>query len=558
MFDPMERPSQEAMLEAWEALAHIGHEQGNLDIRAQFESDPERLARFSRQAAGLTLDFSRHSVTPESWRGLLALAAAAKLPQAIQQMLAGEPINHTEGRQVLHCALRGGANKSLAENELVESARQRMAGLVCSVMTGERTGYSGEAFTDVVNIGIGGSDLGPAMVSEALTPYQQRLNVHFVSNVDPSHLVNTLKGLNPATTLFVVASKTFTTLETLSNARAAQAWLQAAAGTDCTLSDHFVAVSSNVAKAEEFGIHQESIYPMWDWVGGRYSLWSAIGLPIALAVGWDNFESLCEGAAAMDQHFSSASAGDNLPVILALLEIWSVNVLGAQSHAVLPYDQNLSQLPAFLQQLTMESNGKRVDRDGHSLERASCPVVWGAAGTNGQHSFHQLLHQGTQPVPVDFIVPMQSHNPLADQHTHLVTNCMAQARALLYGKSLEQATQELRDAGYSEDEVVALAPHKVLPGNRPSLTISYDKTTPYTLGALLALYEHKVFVSSVIWQLNAFDQWGVELGKQIGVEIYREIEQRRKGERGASFDPSTEALLAQLLSSSISEAAEGF
>lgn len=557
MFDPMERPSQEAMAEAWEVLAQIAHEQGSVDIRAQFESDPERFARFSRQAAGLTLDFSRHSVTPESWRGLLALAKAAKLPQAIHQMLSGEPINHTEGRKVLHCALRGGAGKSLAEHQQVQNVRQRMLRLVDSVLTGERTGFSGDAFTDVVNIGIGGSDLGPAMVSEALTPYQQNLNVHFVSNVDPSHLVNTLRGLNPATTLFVIASKTFTTLETLANAKAAQAWLQTAAGTDCSLSNHFVAVSSNIAKAEEFGIHQESIYPMWDWVGGRYSLWSAIGLPIALAVGWENFESLCNGAAAMDQHFSSAADGDNLPVILALLEIWSVNVLGAQSHAVLPYDQNLSQLPAFLQQLTMESNGKRVDREGRNLARASCPVVWGAAGTNGQHSFHQLLHQGTQPVPVDFIVPMQSHNPLADQHTHLVTNCMAQARAMLFGKSLEQASQELRNAGYSEDEVAALAPHKVLPGNRPSLTISYDKTTPYTLGALLALYEHKVFVSSVIWQLNAFDQWGVELGKQIGVEIYREIEMRREGAEEVSFDPSTEALLSQLLKTSNNVSAGG-
>ncbi|WP_439133989.1 glucose-6-phosphate isomerase [Pseudomaricurvus sp.] len=528
----------------------MAHEQGSVDIRGAFDADPERLARFSRQAVGLTLDFSRHSVTPESWRALLALAGAAKLPEAVQQMMSGEAINHTEGRKVLHCALRGGADQSLAENQQVQEVRERMAACVRSVMTGERTGYSGEVFTDVVNIGIGGSDLGPAMVCEALTPYRQRLNVHFVSNVDPSHLVNTLKGLNPASTLFVIASKTFTTLETLANATAAQTWLQEAAGPDHSLSSHFVAVSSNVEKAEEFGIDRESVYPMWDWVGGRYSLWSAIGLPIALAVGWENFESLCDGAAAMDRHFASAPLEDNLPVILSLLEIWSVNMLGAQSHAVLPYDQNLSQLPAFLQQLTMESNGKQVDRAGRKLERASCPVVWGAAGTNGQHSFHQLLHQGTQAVPVDFIVPLQSHNPLADQHTHLVTNCMAQARALLFGKSLEQASQELRDAGHSEEEIAELAPHKVLPGNRPSLTLSYDKTTPHTLGALLALYEHKVFVSSVIWQLNAFDQWGVELGKQIGVEIYSEIEKRRAGEEGdVSFDPSTEALLTQLLDS---------
>ncbi|GAB3091287.1 glucose-6-phosphate isomerase [Aestuariicella hydrocarbonica] len=550
MFDPLESLSQADLPAVWERLAQIAEAQGELNIRAQFDRDPERISRFTREAVGLKLDFSRHAITPESWTALIDLASTAEVPQAVTQMLSGAAINHTEGRKVLHCALRGGTNKSLEESVLVAEVRERLAALVNSVLRGERTGFSGEAFTDVVNIGIGGSDLGPAMVSEALTPYHQHLKVHFVSNVDPSHMVNTLAQLNPATTLFIIASKTFTTLETLANAKAAQGWLQAAAGSEQSLSDHFVAVSSNVAKAEEFGVDVDSIYPMWDWVGGRYSLWSAIGLPIAIAVGWENFNQLCEGAGAMDEHFASAPLSDNLPVILSLLEIWSVNMLGAQSHAVLPYDQNLCQLPAFLQQLTMESNGKQVDRSGKPLGRASCPVVWGAAGTNGQHSFHQLLHQGTQPVPADFIVPMQSHNPLADQHTHLVTNCMAQARALLFGKSLQQAAQELSDAGYSDEAVQALAPHKVLPGNRPSLTISYDKTSPYRLGALIALYEHKVFVSSVIWGLNAFDQWGVELGKQIGVEIYNEIEKRRSGIPGdAAFDPSTEALLNQLLAS---------
>ncbi len=548
MFDPMTAFSNEQMTQAWHTLEQLAKETGTVDIRKAFARDGNRVARYSRQAAGLSLDFSRHAIDGDIWNCLLDLAQAAEVPDAIQQMLSGQAINHTEGRKVLHAALRGGADPSLDENHSVALVRQRMKALVEDVLQGERTGYSGQAFTDVVNIGIGGSDLGPAMVSEGLTPYHTRLRVHFVSNVDPSHLVNTLKDLNPATTLFVVASKTFTTLETLANAEAARHWLQQAAGADSNLTNHFVAVSSNVERAEAFGIEQSAIYPMWDWVGGRYSLWSAIGLPIAFAVGWGSFEQLCDGAAAMDQHFACAPLANNLPVILSLLEIWSVNLLGAQSHAVLPYDQNLTQLPAFLQQLTMESNGKGVDRQGQALIRASCPVVWGAAGTNGQHSFHQLLHQGTQMVPVDFILPLQSHNPLADQHAQLVTNCLAQARALLYGKSLAQAQEELRADGYSEADVQALAPHKVLPGNRPSITISFAKTTPQVLGALIALYEHKVFVSSVIWQVNAFDQWGVELGKQIGAKIYHEIETRRAtGTHHTTFDPSTEAILKTFL-----------
>ncbi len=570
MYDPISTPDNSAMDNAWESLAQIAHEQLSsnqygglkLDIQAEFDTDLERVARYTREAVGIRLDFSRHAVNPALWRGLLNLAKTAEVPKAVEAMFSGEKINHTEQRQVLHTVLRTQGGASLSDHlqpqyQQVQRVSEELSTLVERVHSGQRRGYAGSAFTDVVNIGIGGSDLGPAMVSDALTPYHKALNIHFVSNVDPSHLVNTLARLNPETTLFVIASKTFTTLETLANARSARAWLQDSAGTKAALGSHFVAVTSSVEKAEQFGIDADSVYPMWDWVGGRYSLWSAIGLPIALAVGWGNFQALREGAQAMDRHFSTAPLEQNLPVILSLLEILSVNILGAQSHAVLPYDQNLSQFPAFLQQLTMESNGKRVDRHGKLLVRPSCPVVWGAAGTNGQHSFHQLLHQGTSSIATDFLVPLQSHNPLDDQHTHLVTNCMAQARALLFGKNESEAKQELIDAGYSEEDAQALAPHKVLPGNRPSLTLCFDETTPETLGALIALYEHKVFVSSVIWQINAFDQWGVELGKQIGDSIYREIESRRRGVAPVTgFDPSTEALLRQFIQLDTQNASE--
>lgn len=560
MYDPIQSFDSTALDHAWESLTQVAREQLSsadngllaLDIQSEFESDPERLARYSREAAGIRLDFSRHAVNPALWRALLNLAKTAKVKSAAEAMFSGERINHTEQRQVLHTALRTRLSTSFGSGlepqyQQVQRVGEELAALVDRVHSGERRGYAGCAFTDVVNIGIGGSDLGPAMVTEALTPYHKALNVHFVSNVDPSHLVNTLKALNPETTLFVIASKTFTTLETLANAESARDWLRQHAGTEAQLSDHFVAVTSNVQKAKQFGIDQSSVYPLWDWVGGRYSLWSAIGLPIALAVGWNNFQALCKGAESMDRHFLAAPLDQNLPVILSLLEVLSVNILGAHSHAVLPYDQNLSQLPAFLQQLTMESNGKRVDRNGRPLTRPSCPVVWGAAGTNGQHSFHQLLHQGTQSIATDFLVPLQSHNPLVDQHAHLVTNCMAQARALLFGKTEADAKRELLNAGYTLEDAEQLAPHTVLPGNRPSLTLSFNKTTPETLGALIALYEHKVLVSSVIWQLNAFDQWGVELGKQIGNSIYQEIQIRRDDEVKATFDPSTESLLKQFI-----------
>lgn len=560
MYDPIQSVDSIALDQAWESLTQVAREQLSsadngqltLDIQNEFESDPERLARYSREAAGIRLDFSRHAVNPALWRALLNLAKAAKVNSAAEAMFSGEKINHTEQRQVLHTALRTRLETSLAgdiqpQYQKVQRVGEELAVLVDRVHSGQRRGYTGCVFTDVVNIGIGGSDLGPAMVTEALTPYHKALKVHFVSNVDPSHLVNTLQELNPETTLFVIASKTFTTLETLANAESARAWLRQHAGNETQLSDHFVAVTSNVKKAKQFGIDQSSVYPLWDWVGGRYSLWSAIGLPIALAVGWQSFQALCKGAESMDRHFLAAPLDQNLPVILSLLEVLSVNILGAHTHAVLPYDQNLSQLPAFLQQLTMESNGKRVDRNGRLLARSSCPVVWGAAGTNGQHSFHQLLHQGTQCIATDFLVPLQNHNPLDDQHAHLVTNCMAQARGLLFGKSEADAKRELMDAGCTEEDAEQLAPHKVLPGNRPSLTLSFAKTTPETLGSLIALYEHKVFVSSVIWQLNAFDQWGVELGKQIGSSIYREIQVRRDDEVQTTFDSSTESLLKQFI-----------
>lgn len=532
---------QEKVAAAWQSLQSLKQKYADIDMRELFNVDDKRAVTFAAEAAGVHVDYSKHLINTDILTGLLGLAQACEMEPAIDALLSGAPLNFTEQRAALHTLLRGGAKGDLAAAAEVQETLGRMRALVQAVHSGARCSYTGAVFTDVVNIGIGGSDLGPAMVAQALTPYHHAgLCVHFVSNVDPSHLTNTLAGLNPATTLFVVASKTFTTIETLTNAEAARAWLCEAAGLTTDLSNHFVAVSTNIEAANAFGISTDSIYPMWDWVGGRYSLWSAIGLPIALACGMNVFERLLQGAKEMDQHFGSAPLGDNLPVILALLEVWYVNFWGAQSQVVLPYDQNLAQFPAFLQQLTMESNGKSVQRNGLPVGRGTCPVVWGAAGTNGQHSFHQLLHQGTWLIPADFIVAWRSHTSADDQHMILVANCLAQAQVLLTGKSDSEARQELINGGMAAADAAELAPHKAQPGNRPSTLISFEKTTPEVLGALIALYEHKVFASSVIWNINAFDQWGVELGKKIGKSIMSEL---TADSRKPSFDPSTEAAI---------------
>ncbi len=541
MQDLMGFGNKTAALAAWDDLAALKQEFADIDMRELFSAEPNRSATYYAEAAGLQLDYSKHLINAKIFAGLLSLAQACGMEEAISALLSGKEVNLTEKRAALHTLLRGGAVGDQPAAVEVAATLKRMAELVAAVHEGRRRGYSNDAFTDIVNIGIGGSDLGPAMVVQGLTPYHHSgIRAHFVSNVDPSHLTNTLAGLNPATTLFVIASKTFTTIETLTNAEAGRSWLQEHAPADTDLSNHFVAVSTNIPAANKFGINTDAVYPMWDWVGGRYSLWSAIGLSIALACGMQTFERLLAGAKDMDIHFGKTELDKNLPVILALLEVWYVNYWGAQSHVVLPYEQNLAQLPAFLQQLTMESNGKSVMRDGRPVSNGTCPVVWGAAGTNGQHSFHQLLHQGTWLIPADFIVPWRSHTPLDNQHMILVANCLAQAQVLLTGKTEQEACEDLINAGMDRSEASALAPHKMQPGNRPSSLISFEKTTPEALGALIALYEHKVFASSVIWNINAFDQWGVELGKKIGTSIMHEL---TVAERQPSFDSSTEAAI---------------
>ncbi len=509
-------------------------------LKALFAQDKQRAANFSCEAAGILLDYSKNLLTDEIRTQLLSLARRTGMQDAIGAMFRGDIITHPEQRQVLHVALRSPARDS-AQAQAVHATLERMEGFVNEVATGHWRGYDGRAITDVVNIGIGGSDLGPAMVYDALTPFHlAHIHCHFVSNVDPAHLEQTLRRLDAGTTLFVIASKTFTTLETTLNAQAARAWVLQRAGHEAALGKHFVAVSANVEKAVSFGIDRDSVFPMWDWVGGRYSLWSAIGLPVALGVGMARFRDLLQGAHLMDTHFRTAPFEQNLPVLLALLAIWYLNFLGAESQVLLPYAQNLALFPAFLQQLDMESLGKSVSRDGATLAGASGGIVWGSAGTNGQHSFHQLLHQGTHLIPADFIAVAQSASGNREQQHHLLANCFAQSQALMDGKTLEQARLELLEQGMSEDKAAALAPHKVVPGNRPSNTLLLQKLTPQTLGALIALYEHKVYAQSVVLGLNAFDQWGVELGKALGNRVYSAIS---AAQDCTSFDASTNQLI---------------
>lgn len=492
-------------------------------IKDLFTDDPDRYLTLSAQCGGLLADFSKHLITPDTRTLLLQLSEETGLPQAIAALFAGEAVNNTENRPALHMALRGhvpALQKGVAKD--VDAALQQMQKLVTDVRNGSWTGSSGKAITDVVNIGIGGSDLGPAMVTDALNAWQtDGPRCHFVSNVDPAHMRRCLQTLDANTTLFIVASKSFGTLETMQNANLARRWFRQQAGEEARLHQHFIAVTANTAAAADFGIQQQNIFPMWDWVGGRFSLWSAIGLPIALATGMDAFRQLLAGAAQMDTHFRDTPLQDNIPVMMGLLAVWYRNFWQAGSHVVLPYAQDLAMLPGFLQQLEMESLGKGVRSDGTTVTEHSGPVIWGSAGTNGQHSFHQLLHQGTQMVPADFIAIAQPHSSRCQaedlvQHQHLLANCFSQSRALMDGKSLEQSTAELLQAGFAPEQATELAPHKVVPGNRPSTTLALDALTPFNLGSLIALYEHKVFVQSVIWHINAFDQWGVEIGKQLG------------------------------------------
>jgi len=490
------------------------------------------------------LDYSKNRITPETMSLLFELARASEVKAWTERMFTGEKINFTEDRAVLHVALRNRENLPILVDGTdvmpgVNRVLAHMKAFVSSVRDGSWKGYTGARISDVVNIGIGGSDLGPCMVAEALKPYSRAdLRTHFVSNVDGTHLAQTLKSLDPRTTLFVIVSKTFTTLETLTNAKSARQWFLASGASDSDIARHFVAVSTNQHEVRSFGIDVANMFEFWDWVGGRFSLWSAVGLSVALAVGFDNFEELLDGANAMDRHFRKAPLEHNMPVILALLGIWYVNFFGAESTAVIPYDQSLSRFPAYLQQADMESNGKRVTREGEVVDYATGPVLWGEPGTNGQHAFFQLIHQGTRLVPADFIAPLRSHHPIGDHHAKLLSNFFAQTEALMRGKSQEEARAELGRASEARRERVL--PHKVFEGNRPTNTILLERLTPKSLGMLIALYEHKIFVQGVIWRVNSFDQWGVELGKQLATTILQELS---SDEPLSSHDASTTALL---------------
>jgi glucose-6-phosphate isomerase len=514
---------------AWRALEEHAKALAGVHLRSLFADDPERFARFSLRLDDLLLDYSKNRITAETMDLLLALARAAEVEAWRDRMFAGERINVTENRAVLHVALRNRANRPILVDGVdvmpaVNVVLERMRGFAEAVRAGAWRGHGGAAITDLVNIGIGGSDLGPAMVCGALQPYQRPdLRPHFVSNVDGAHLADTLAGLDPARTLFVVASKTFTTQETMTNAGSARAWLVERLGSEAAVARHFVAISTNARAVAAFGIDPANMFEFWDWVGGRYSLWSAIGLPIALAVGMDRFEALLAGAHAMDEHFRTAPLERNLPVVLALLGIWYRNFHGACSHAVLPYDQHLARLPAYLQQGDMESNGKSVRRDGAAVGCATGPIIWGEPGTNGQHAFYQLIHQGTELIPADFLAAAISHAPLGDHHDKLLANFLAQTEALAFGRTEAEARAELVAQGLAGDALAALLPHKLFAGNRPTNSILYRQLDPATLGRLIALYEHKIFVQGIAWQINSFDQWGVELGKQLAQRILPEL-----------------------------------
>jgi len=537
-----------AVEKAFEALrAHHGQMKGSR-LRDLFAEDTGRFERFSLSLDDLVLDYSKNLILPETLERLLELARAANLEDAREAMFAGEKINVTEGRAVLHTALRNRSDRPVLVDgrDVMADVREvldAMAAFAEGVREGTIVSATGERFTDVVNIGIGGSDLGPAMVARALSPYgRDDLTCHFVSNVDGAHLSDTLKRLDPKRTLFLVASKTFTTLETMTNARSARAWLVEALG-EAAVADHFAAISTNLAKVADFGIAESRIFGFWDWVGGRYSVWCAIGLPVMIAIGPARFGEFLDGAHEMDEHFRSAPLAANLPVILGLLGVWYRDVWGYGSHAVLPYDQRLERFTAYLQQLDMESNGKRVTLTGHPVAEATGPVVWGEPGTNGQHAFYQLLHQGTDVVPCDFLVAAEPHERLGDHHLQLIANCLAQSEALMRGKTAEEARAELTAGGLDAAAVEALVPHKVFPGNRPSNTLVYRKLDPRTLGRLIALYEHKVFVQGRIWGINSFDQWGVELGKQLAGELLPMLKGAAPAE---GRDGSTAGLLREI------------
>ncbi len=531
---------------AWQALTKHHEQIAAAHMRDLFASDPQRFARFSLRLGEILFDYSKNRITAETMSLLLDLARQANLREKIQAMFSGAKINTTEERAVLHVALRNRSNRPIfvdGQDVMPEVNRvmAQMHQFSEAVRSGAWMGYTGKAITDVVNIGIGGSDLGPKMVTTALGPYgKPGLHVHYVSNVDSTDLVETLRVLDPETALFLVASKTFTTQETMANAREARAWFLQASGDVAAIARHFVAMSTNREAVIDFGIDPANMFEFWDWVGGRYSLWSAIGLSIALYVGMDRFEELLTGAHRVDEHFATAPFEENVPVIMALLGIWYNNFFGAQSHAILPYDQYLVHFPSYFQQGDMESNGKSVTHEGHWVDYTTGPIIWGQPGTNGQHAFYQLIHQGTKLIPCDFLAAAQSHNPLGHQQELLLSNYFAQTEALMRGKTPEETRAELVAQGYSGEQLERLIPAKTFPGNRPTNSFLYPKLTPEVLGALIALYEHKIFVQGVIWDINSFDQMGVELGKQLAKAILPELEGE---ERVTTHDASTNGLI---------------
>ena len=536
-------PTQTA---AWQALQKHFDEMKDVTIADLFAKDGDRFSKFSATFDDqMLVDYSKNRITEETLAKLQDLAKECDLAGAIKSMFSGEKINRTENRAVLHVALRNRSNTPILVDGKdvmpeVNAVLEKMKTFSEAIISGEWKGYTGKAITDVVNIGIGGSDLGPYMVTEALRPYKNHLNMHFVSNVDGTHIAEVLKKVNPETTLFLVASKTFTTQETMTNAHSARDWFLKAASDEKHVAKHFAALSTNAKAVGEFGIDTANMFEFWDWVGGRYSLWSAIGLSIILSIGFDNFVELLSGAHAMDKHFSTTPAEKNLPVLLALIGIWYNNFFGVETEAILPYDQYMHRFAAYFQQGNMESNGKYVDRNGKVVDYQTGPIIWGEPGTNGQHAFYQLIHQGTKMVPCDFIAPAITHNPLSDHHQKLLSNFFAQTEALAFGKSREVVEQEYRDQGKDPATLDYVVPFKVFEGNRPTNSILLREITPFSLGALIALYEHKIFTQGVILNIFTFDQWGVELGKQLANRILPELKDDKEI---SSHDSSTNGLI---------------
>ncbi len=530
---------------AWEKLEDYFFSFEGTHLKEIFENDINRFQKYSIKFEDILIDFSKNIVDDKIRELLIELAEECKLKEAVESMFTGEKINSTENRAVLHTALRNRGNSPVLADGMdvmpeINAVLEQMKDFSAQIISGAWKGYTGKVITDVVNIGIGGSDLGPLMVTEALKPYKNHLNLHFVSNVDGTHIVETLKRVNPETTLFIIASKTFTTQETMTNANTARNWFLDSARDENFVKNHFVAVSTNEKEVARFGIDTKNMFRFWDWVGGRYSLWSAIGLSIVLGIGFENYIQLLEGAHEMDNHFRNTEFDKNIPVILALFGIWYNNFYGAETEAILPYDQYMHRFPAYFQQGNMESNGKYVDRSGEIVEYQTGPIIWGEPGTNGQHAFYQLIHQGTKLIPCDFIASANNHNKVGDHHQKLLANFFAQTEALMNGKTEEQVVAELKAAGKSSEEIEALTPFKVFPGNIPTNSILVKKLTPRTLGALIAMYEHKIFVQGVIWNIYSFDQWGVELGKQLANVILPELD---GDESVTGHDASTAGLI---------------